>query len=510
MTKTTTHTAQALLVAAVKTLNGVIRDAKKAGATVPGLATEVGDGITLRDLKTYLKEFDANQASAKTPAVKAPVKTPAPKADAKPAAKAEPVELKTAAIMEAGTVKIGRNSETVARVRSIGGVRTAVTDKGTRIAAADLEFNNRGALRVKLDCEAKYNGKAAAPAAKAADVQEDFTEEKAPVKPSAKPAAKAPAAAEGRVFPVRVLNLKKSPMLTAAEYDRNTKTLFVTLKDGVKWAYENVALSEARAFEQASQPWKHFSQHIVDDKKGAKVVSGKATVQAPKAEAKPAAKTPAVKPAAAAPAPAASAVSTSRLRAEGFVDGRTKEQVQVITKNKETGERFVNTVSGKKIPLSFIIEVKGKFRVSDLAGITDALVKGGAASTNTKATAKAPAGKPAKPAENTRKAPAQAAVNGKAQKLNFAAAEGKGSSKASAKVVSEKPTRSYVKEHGVRVIKGTKEKTIDILRVVTRGDVLTAVSSAAGHAGIPFDLIVSFDGVPTFTGKITAAEFNAL
>jgi len=487
-----THTQTALLVAAVETLNKVLSDAKKGGVAVPGLGTEVGEGIKLRDLKNFLKEFKAKQASAKAPAEKAAApKTEAPKATP---AKAEPVELKSAAIVEAGTVKIGRNTETVLRVRNISGVRTAVTDKGTRIAAADLEFNNRGALRVKLDCEAKYNGKAAPAKKPAAEVQEDFAEEKSskPAKPATKPAAKAD---DTRKFPIRVLKIKKTPMIESIEYDRNTKTLFVTLKGGVQWAYEGVALSEARDLEQAAQPWKHYSAHIANGKKGEKVTKAQATT-APAPAPKAGNKAPA-KPAASAP------ISTSRLRAEGFVDGRTKEQVLNISKNKETGERFVNTVSGKKVPLAFIIEVKNKFRVSDLAGIADAMEKAGVASRDAKAGSKVAA---EKPAENTRKAQA----NGKAEKLNFAAAEGKGSTKARAKVVSEKPTRAFVKEQGVRVVKGSKEKLVDILRVVKRGEVLTAVSAAEGHAGIPFDLIMSFDGQPTFTGKLTAAEFHAL
>nr|DAF93400.1 MAG TPA: KTSC domain [Myoviridae sp. ctshb19] len=494
-----THTVQALLVVAAEQLIARNKQHKKeTGEPLFKLGDDIGNGITYRELNSWLKDFKAKQASAGTPAPKATeTKTaPAPKTSAP---KADAVEIKSGAIREAGVVMIGRNKENVLRISNIGGVRTVVTDKGHKIAAADLEFNNRGALRVKLDKVDGYIAAAkaatAAPASKAstkapAVEHEDFPAEvPASTKTGAKASAKAPAETEGRVFPIRDLKIKTSTQLTGAQYDRNTKTLYVTLKDKAVWAYEDMALKDVRAFEESAQPWKHFSAHIANVKKGRMVKNHAAQAKAapaPKADAKPAAKAPAEK------APAAASISTTRLRAEGFVDGRSKEQVEKIMRVKETDERVVITTSGKRIPLAAIIEAKGKFRVSDLALISGAM---------------APA---VKPAENTRKAPAKQAaqeVNGKAPKLNFAEAEAKGVVKKGTVV---KPTRNEIKELGVRVVKGAKSKVVSVLRIVKRDGVSTVVSAAAGHAGLPVDLIYMNDGQPTYASTLTAAEYNAL
>jgi histone H1/5 len=500
MTNTTLNTT-ALLVAAVDALTAQISAAKKAGVEVPGIGTEVSPGVKLRDLKNWRKEFAAKQADASKPAA-ASVKPAAAKAAAAPKATAAPKaaapvaeELKSGAIREAGVVMIGRAKENVLRISKINDVRTVVTDKGSKIAVADLEFNNRGALRVKLDMVEKYT----APAETSAPVKAAA----APKATGKKPAAveqedlpeETPAAAGGRVFPIRVLNIKTSTQLTGAEYDRNTKTLFVTLKDAAVWAYEGVALSEVRAFEQSPQPWKHFSSHIAHDKKGKMVKNHKmaASQAAHAASEKAPVKTVAVKPAAKTAAPKAAApaaeISTTALRAEGFMDGRKHETVQSIVRVKETQERVVVTTSGKRVPLLSIVLVKGKFRVADLHEVPS---KAG------KTAASAPA---AKPAENTRKT-----VNGKAAKLNFEKAEK--APKAAKQVVSEKPTRDQVKTVGVRVIKGSKEKMVNVIRIVTRDDQLVAVTENKG--ALPYSLIMSFDGQPTFTGKITADEFRAL
>lgn len=505
-----THTVQALLVvAAEQIINANKAHKKETGEPLFKLGDDIGNGITYRELNSWLKDFKAKQAAAGTPAPKATETktTPAPKT---PAPKANAVEIKSGAIREAGVVMIGRNKENVLRISTIGGVRTVVTDKGHKIAAADLEFNNRGALRVKLDKVDGYVAAAkaaAAPASKAstkapAVEQEDFPAEvPASTKTGAKASTKAPAETEGRTFPIRDLKIKKTNMLTGAQYDRNTKTLFVTLKDKAVWAYDDVALKDVRAFEEAAQQWKHFSAHIANAKKG-RMVKNHATeakaAPAPKAETKPAAKATATK----APVPAAASISTTRLRAEGFVDGRSKEQVEKIMRVKETDERVVITTSGKRIPLAAIIEAKGKFRVSDLALISGAMEKAGVASSNAKAGSK--------PAENTRKAPAKQAaqeVNGKAPKLNFATAEAKGVAK---KGTTVKPTREEIKELGVRVVKGAKSKVVSVLRIVKRDGVSTVVSAAAGHAGLPVDLIYMNDGQPTYASTLTAAEYNAL
>lgn len=502
-----THTQTALLVAAAEQLEALNKQMKAAtGEPALRLGTQIGDGMTYRELKNWHKEFKAKQASAAAPAETKPSAkaAPAPKAETKPSAKAEAVELKSGAIREAGELMIGRAKEKVLRISNIAGVRTVVTDKGSKIAAADLEFNNRGNLRVKLDLVEKYTAAPAAPVkggskapAKAPAVeQEDFpTETQASGKNASKAAAKAP---EGRVFPMRDLKIKTSTQLTGAQYDRNTKTLFVTLKDKAVWAYDEMSLSDVREFEQAAQPWKHFTSKISNVKKGRMVKNHGIEKAAATAGDKPAAKAPA--------AAQSKPISTTELRAKGFMDGRKHEQVEKIMRVKETDERVVITTTGKRVPLAFIIEVKGKFRVSDLAGISSAMEKAGVASSNAKAGSKAAA----KPAENTRKAPAKQAaqeVNGKAPRVNFAAAEGKGTLK---KGTTVKPTRDEVKELGVRVVKGAKSKIVSVLRIVKRDGVSTVVSAADGHAGLPLDLIYMNDGQPTYADTVTAEEFRKL
>lgn len=73
---TTTHTVAAMLVAAVAQLNTLNLTAKKQGAPLFSLSTDIGNGVTFRELKAWAKE-----QTAKTSPVKA-----SPKADPKPAA----------------------------------------------------------------------------------------------------------------------------------------------------------------------------------------------------------------------------------------------------------------------------------------------------------------------------------------------------------------------------------------------------------------------------------------
>lgn len=465
----TTHTQAALLVAAVTALNKQITASKKGGVEVPGIGAEIVPGIKLRDLKSWLKDFTAKQADASKPAAatKPAAAKPAAAKTAPAPVPADMVEF-TAKELKGAELLIGRAKDQIKSVvKAPEGDRVAVTESGVRIPVANLERNNRGNLRVKLGMEP---GKAPVGKKPAAVKQEELPEE-------------VPAASGARTYAIRVLDIKKSTQLTGAEYDRNTSTLFVTLKDAAVWAYEGVKLSEVRAFEQAALPWKHFSAHIANDKKGRMVKNHKAA--APVAEKAPVAtaKTTAAKPATA-PVPQVAEVSTTALRADGFMDGRKHETVQSINRVKETGQRIVVTASGKRIPLESIILAKGKFRVSELALISGAIN---------------PAPAAVKGTENTRK-------NGKAQKLDFSAE--KAPVKTPAKVTSEKPSREQVKEAGVRVVKGAKEKLVNVIRVVKRDDVLMAVTDNKG--ALPYSLIMSFDGQPTYTGKITAEEFRAL
>jgi hypothetical protein len=508
---TTTHTQAALLVAAVTALNKQISVSKKGGVEVPSIGAEVVPGIKLRDLKNWLKDFTAKQADASKPA---PVAKAAPAVKTPAAAKTAPVavELKSSEIREAGVVLLGRAKETVKRITKVGEERFVITENGLRISVAHLERNNRGNIRVIESEVAAYLAEkapaaktpaaaAAKPAAKTAEQIAKAGTRKASTVEQEELPEEAPAATGGRVYPIRALTLKPGALLVSAEYDRNTSTLYATLKDGAVWAYEGVKLSEVRALENASIPSKHFSAHVANSKKGHMVKNHKpvpaAAEKAPvkTAAAKPAAKTTAAKPASA-PAPQVAEISTTALRANGFLDGRKHETVASINRVKETGQRIVVTASGKRIPLDSIILVKGKFRVSDLA-----LISGAVNPAKGKTAASAPAPAP-KGTENTRKE-----LNGKAAKLNFAAAE-KAPVKTPAKVVSEKPSRTQVKEACVRVIKGNKEKLVSVIRIVNRDDVLVAVTENKGV--LPYNLIMSFDGQPTYTGKITAEEFRAL
>ncbi len=488
--------AELLVGRAKETIKSVVKSPEgdrvaitEAGVRIPVANLELNNRGRLR--------VKLGMEPGKAPAAKVAAAAPAPKAaSAKTAPAPAAAELKSGEIREAGVILVGRAKETVKRITKVGDERFVLTvEGGLRIAVAHLERNNRGNIRViESEVAAYLAEKAPAHAAPAPAAKTAATGKKPAAVEQEELPEEAPAANGGRVYPIRVLDIKHSTQLTGAEYDRNTGTLFVTLKDAAVWAYEGVKLSEVRAFEQAALPWKHFSAHIANDKKGKMVKNHKA--QAPAAA--PAAKTVAVKPAAApkatvaktasAPAPVVEKISTTALRAEGFMDGRKHEAVQVINRVKGTDQRVVWTVSGKRIPLESIVLSKGKFRVIDLNEVPSKTAKTAAA---------APA---AKGTENTRK-------NGKAQKLDFSAAE-KATAKTPAKVVSEKPSRAQVKEAGVRVIKGSKEKLVDVIRIVNRDTGLTAVTSNKG--ALHYDLIVSFDGQPTYTGKITAEEFRAL
>lgn len=459
---TVSYTAQALLVAAVEAVETANREHKKAtGAPLFRLASDLGNGVTLRDLKHWLKEFKAKQAEA-APAPKATeTKTPAAKVSA-PKENAAP-EIKASDLRDQ-IVLLGRAKETVLRIsrNKETDVREAVTVSGLRIALGDIERTNRGSFRVKESALSKYakKGESVPPKTAAAAVKE----EKLPVEKEAI-----------RQYPIRVLKIKPSTALKAAEYDRNTQTLFATFNDGARWAYEAVSLSDVRALENATSAGKHFIAHIRDSRKGRMVKGEKAHVES--------------KPATTAPAPKAAAakteVSTTRLRAEGFMDGRKHEVVEAIQRNKTTGVRSVVTQSGKRIPLDSIVEVKGKFRVAEVAA---------------KPAEKAPA---AKPAENTRKTAASKPAESKAPRVNFDKAEVKQHK------VEAAPTIADLKESGLRLVKGARSKVVGVLRVVRRDDVRVAVLSD-GKTAVPFAQVAMLDGQPTYVGKLVASQFNAV
>ena len=457
---TVSYTAQALLVAAVEAVETANREHKKAtGAQLFRLASDLGNGVTLRDLKHWLKEFKAKQAEATpAPAPKATeAKTPAAKVSA-PKENAAP-EIKAADLRDQ-IVLLGRGKETVLRIsrNKETDTREAVTVSGLRIALGDIERTNRGSFRVKEAALSKYakKGESVPPKTAAAAVKE----EKLPVEKEAI-----------RQYAIRALKIKPSTALKAAEYDRNTQTLFATFNDGARWAYEGVSLSDVRALENATSAGKHFVAHIRDSRKGRMVKGEKAHVESKPVAAAPAAKTAAAK----------TEVSTTRLRAEGFIDGRKHEVVEAIQRNKTTGVRSVVTQSGKRIPLDSIVEVKGKFRVAEVAENTPA----------------------AKPAENTRKTAASKPAETKAPRANFDKAEAKQHK------VEAAPTIADLKESGLRLVKGARSKVVGVLRVVRRDDVRVAVLSD-GKTAVPFAQVAMMDGQPTFVGKLVASQFNAV
>lgn len=354
--------------------------------------------------------------------------------------------------------------------------------------------------------------------------------------------------ASTKVFPVRTIDVSGSTNLQTCEFDRNTKTLTVSFKNGDVWAYADVSLKDVRLLEEAESKGSHFSKVLKPAKVGTKV-NGGAVAKAPKAESKPAAqKAESV------------AVSTSELREKGFYAGRKHEQVAKIVRNKETNEREVIAVSGTRYALETIVDVKGKFRVSELVE-----------SLNVIKDAPAPKTKPAAKQEEFE-------TEGAAQDEEFTAAELRGEimqvgrktdmiekvvrnkttgnreiitesgaryevlalrknnrgkfvlkdeastkapAKTEAKPAAKKAEKAPVKHESraatkddlvgneVRVIKGSKERMVKIIRVVNRDNVRTAVTET--KAGLPFAQIMIMDGVPTYVGKtLPIADFRAL
>lgn len=342
MTNVTAHTTAALLNTAVAALETVNRNHKKeTGATLFALGTDMGHGITFRELKAWAKEFKAKQASVEPKAADvkpAAVKTPAAKVEAKAFTN---VELKGADLL------VGRVKDKIARVvkdKETEG-RIAVTENGLRIPVEMIERNNRGNLRTKAEFEAKPA--ANVPAPKAAN-------NAAPVKPVAPKAtannSEAPLkindvktqvvligrmkevvlrvvtdketgarvaitdkgsrilfdyiernnrgnlrvklgtedmavkakAAPKNAAPVKAglrnVEIGKSSNIAGASYDKVRKTLIVTFKSGSVYEYSKVTLADVKAWEAAESKGSHFSKVLKPAKEGVCIV------KAPKAD----------------------------------------------------------------------------------------------------------------------------------------------------------------------------------------------------------------------------------
>lgn len=325
----------------------------------------------------------------------------------------------------------------------------------------------------------KAKQKEVAPAPKAA-------EEKAPRTPRAKAAA-----ADTNVGNVRDLELSKSSNIESAVYNRDTKTLRVTFKNGSVYDYANVGIREANAFEKAESAGVYFKAHIKGQKDTTKVKgAGKAdSAPAPKAETKPAAKAVEAKPAAKA-APAVE-YTASELRGSEVLNGRKVELIAKVVTNKTTGNREVVTASGARYEIAALRKNnRGRFVVQETAPAVKApakaeTVKEGKATA--KAAAKAPrANRKADLTEETK----EAANNAR-----------------KAKPLPALPKSSEVRGHNVRVIKGAKDKMVKIERVVNRDGVRMAITE--NRFALPYGQIIVNDGVLTFTGKLTAEEFRA-
>lgn len=147
------HTTAALLTVAVAQLAKLNRESKKnGGEPMFKLGTDLGNGVTWRELSNWAKEQKAKAASV------APTTKPvAPKTETKPSAKAAnnsaPGEFTTAELKGANLL-VGRTREKIKSVvKAPEGNRVVVLETGVRIPVANLELNNRGTLRVKLGME---------------------------------------------------------------------------------------------------------------------------------------------------------------------------------------------------------------------------------------------------------------------------------------------------------------------------------------------------------------------
>lgn len=327
----------------------------------------------------------------------------------------------------------------------------------------------------------KAKQKEVAPAPKAA-------EEKAPRTPRAKAAA-----ADTNVGNVRDLELSKSSNIESAVYNRDTKTLRVTFKNGSVYDYANVGIREANNFEKAESAGVWFKENIKGQKDTTKIkAAGKTADAAPAPKVKPAAKAVEAKPAAKATAKAAPAVeyTASELRGSELLNGRKVELIAKVVTNKTTGNREVITASGARYEIAALRKNnRGRFVFEETA----------------------PA-KPAAKAETVKDAKATAKASAKAPRANRKAdlnddAKEAANNARKSKPLPAMPKSSEVRGQQVRVIKGAKDKMVLIERVVNRDGVRMAITE--NRFPLPYGQIIVNDGVLTYTGKLTAEEFRA-
>lgn len=447
----TTRT-NAICRAAIVALVAQVSQSKKAGLETLGLGTEIIPGVKYRDLKDWLKENGGVQQEA------APAKAPAAKAVGKAVDKVvakqnDAAPEFTTKELKGAQLLIGRTKEIIKSVvKSPEGVRVAITETGVRVPVVDIERNTRGNLRV-------------------ADLSKQPVAEKAP---AAKAAEKAPAAAKGRELVSRI-----SSNLVSAIYNRDDKTLSVTFKSGAVWQYENVGVREANAMAKEESHGKYFAANIKNVKDGKCLVRGDKAAPKTVAEApvKPAATKPVAKVIAASkPVSEENELKATEVRGQTVLNGRTKEVVERVVRNKETQRREVVCTSGARFPLAMIERnSRGNLRVIETTAVVEAAtVKGGAVKKTAVAKAEA-----APKAESTNR------------RASFSI-----------------PKISEVRGATFTVSKGSKSKEVTIAKVVTRDDVRVAITENGGV--LTFDDLSISEGVLHYTGKLMASDFHAL
>lgn len=317
---TNTHTAAAILFAAGSQLVKLANAHKKeTGEQMFALSADLGNGVTYRELKNWLKDFKAKQTEVTTalkgetkPGAKPAVKPVAPKAETKPAAKTAQTEFTTVEL-KGSVILVGRSREKIANVvKAPEGNRVAVLESGVRVPVANIERNNRGNLRVKPEVEAKQAA-TKTPAPKAANTSEsaelkgtDIRDQEVLIgrakekvirivrdhKLDARVAVTdkgsrivladiernnrgnlrvklgketavaktAPKATTAMKEGVRVLEIGTSTNIAGASYEKARKTLTVTFKSGAVYEYSGVTVSEIKELEAAKSKGSHFSK----------------------------------------------------------------------------------------------------------------------------------------------------------------------------------------------------------------------------------------------------------
>jgi hypothetical protein len=277
---------------------------------------------------------------------------------------------------------------------------------------------------------------------------------------------------------VRDLEIAGSSNIESATYDRDAKVLRINFKNGSVYDYANVAIREARNMEKAESAGKFFAENIKGQKEFTKVKAAapRVAASAPKATAKADAKPAAKATPKAAPKAEAVEYKTSELRGAELLNGRKVEVIEKVVAAKEGEGRDVITDAKNRYAVASLRKNnRGRFVVEVAA--------------------------PAK--EETVKAPR------KNSRANFEETKEAANNTRKAKELPAMPKIADVKGAEVRVIKGSKDKMVKIIRVVNRDGVgRVAITEAKGV--LPFGQIILNDDVLTYTGKLTAEEYRAL